>query len=73
MELGTTTVTLERDDTTLVIKEVPALVCDTCGEGYTDGPVTDRVLEIGEQAAAQGVQFDVRRYVSEDEDLETAA
>lgn len=73
LEPGTTTVTLERGDTTLVIKEVPALGCDTCGEGYTDGPTTDRVLEIGEQAAVQGVQGDVRRYVSEDEEVERAA
>jgi len=73
LERGTTTITLERGDTTLVIKAVPALVCDTCGEGYTDGPTTDRVLEIGEQAAAQGVQVDVRRFVPEDEDMERAA
>jgi YgiT-type zinc finger domain-containing protein len=66
---GTTTVTLERGDTTLVIKEVPALVCDTCNEGYTNGPTTDRVLAIGEQAAAQGVEVDVRRYVPEDDEI----
>ena len=65
---GTTTMTLERGETTIVLKEVPGLVCDTCGEGYTDGEVTDRVLEIAEQAATQGVQFDVRRYVPADDE-----
>ena len=29
---GTTTVTLERDGLTLVMKEVPAEICDNCGE-----------------------------------------
>lgn len=29
---GTTTVTLSRGETTVVIKNVPAEVCDTCGE-----------------------------------------
>ena len=29
---GTTTVTLERGQTTLVVKGVPARVCMTCGE-----------------------------------------
>ena len=33
---GTTTVTLERGELTLVIKEVPALVCPNCGEDYVD-------------------------------------
>ena len=32
-EPGTTTITLERDNTTLVIKNVPADVCQYCGEG----------------------------------------
>ena len=73
LELGTTTTALERGETTIVLKEVPGLVCDTCGEGYTDGPTTDRVLEIAEQAAAQGVQFDVRRYVPDDDEIERAA
>jgi len=31
---GTTTVTLERDTTVIVIKDVPAQVCDNCGEYY---------------------------------------
>lgn len=70
LEPGTTTITLQRDNSTVVIQDVPALVCDTCGEGYTDGEVTDRVLEIGDRAIAQGVRFDVRRYVSQSEEAE---
>ena len=37
---GTTTVTLERGGTTVVIKAVPAGVCDNCGEEYVDETTT---------------------------------
>jgi YgiT-type zinc finger domain-containing protein len=33
-EPGTTTVALTRDDTTIVIRDVPALICTICGEEY---------------------------------------
>ena len=38
-EAGTTTVTLERDALTFVIKAVPAAVCPNCGEAYVDDEV----------------------------------
>ena len=33
---GVTTITLERDGLTLVVKQVPAQVCPNCGEAYVD-------------------------------------
>ncbi len=38
---GTTTVTLERGGMSLVIKGVPARVCENCGEEYVDERVTE--------------------------------
>jgi YgiT-type zinc finger domain-containing protein len=61
---GTTTVTLERGGMTLVIKGVPARVCDNCGEEYVDERVTERLLATADQAAQAGVQVDVRQYVA---------
>ena len=46
---GTTTETLERDNTIIVVKGVPALVCNQCGEAYTDEEVTENLLEIAEK------------------------
>jgi YgiT-type zinc finger domain-containing protein len=40
MQLGVTSVTLERDATTIVFKGVPAQVCQTCGESYISADVT---------------------------------
>ena len=60
---GTATVTLERDSTTLVVKSVPALVCENCGEEYIDEETTARILKTAEEAAESGVVVDIREYV----------
>jgi len=63
-ELGTTTTTLERNSTTVVFKNVPAEVCQVCGEAYLDAATTRHLLHIVEEAARVGVQVDVRSYVA---------
>jgi YgiT-type zinc finger domain-containing protein len=62
--LGTTTVTLEREATTVVFKHVPAQVCENCGEAYIDAEVTRQLLQVIEEAARGGVQVDVRQYIA---------
>ena len=47
---GTTTVTFHRDGYTLVINEVPAEVCENCGEAYVDDDVTAQLLEMAAEA-----------------------
>jgi len=56
--------TLERDATTVVFKNVPAEVCQTCGEAYLDASTTRDLLHIVEEAARAGVQIDVRSYAA---------
>jgi len=60
---GTTTVTFDRDDMTLVVKDVPAQVCTNCGEDYVDEHVAHEILAFAERMAKSGAQVDVRRYV----------
>jgi YgiT-type zinc finger domain-containing protein len=60
---GTATVTLTRDQLTLVVKGVPAQVCANCGEEYVEENVTSQLLQVAEEAARAGVQVDVREYV----------
>jgi YgiT-type zinc finger domain-containing protein len=38
-ESGFTTVTLERKQTTLVFKQVPAEICENCGEVYLNSQI----------------------------------
>ncbi len=59
---GNTTVTLERGGATLVVKGVPARVCDNCGEAYVDEEITRHLLQTAEEAWRAGVQVDVRQF-----------
>ncbi len=61
---GVTTITLERDGMTLVFKGVPAQVCGNCGEAYVDDKTTRRILKMAEEAAASGVQVDIRQFAA---------
>lgn len=61
---GTTTVTLSRGDTILVIKDVPAEVCDNCGEPCLHEVVTERLLGEGEEATGRSVEMEVLRYAT---------
>jgi hypothetical protein len=46
---------------TIVFREVPALVCENCGEAFHEEAVTEALMHQAEQAAA-GVEIDVRRF-----------
>jgi YgiT-type zinc finger domain-containing protein len=61
---GTTTITLERDGLTYVIKQVPAQVCPNCGEDYVDEIIAGDLLRSAEQMVKDGTQVDIRQYVA---------
>lgn len=59
---GTTTVSLTRDGTTLVTENVPADVCDNCGEAYLRAPIVDQLQGALDQALRDRVTVTVRQY-----------
>lgn len=61
---GTATITLQRGETTVVIKNVPADVCDNCGEYYLSEEMAESVLELGESAVKKGVEVEVLRWAA---------
>jgi len=61
---GEASITLERGQTTVMFKHVPAEVCDNCGEVFHDAKVTRSLLQQADQAATKGVEVDVRRYAA---------
>ena len=61
---GTTSLTVERGEMTLVLKGVPARVCGQCGEAYFDEATTKHIEEIAERASLVGVQVAVQDYVA---------
>lgn len=59
---GTVSVTLERGGLTLVVKDVPAQVCDNCGEAYVDEQAAAQLLEQADAEARAGTEINVRHY-----------
>lgn len=61
-EKGAVTETLERGGTIVVVKDVPALVCDVCGSSLLAAEEVEQLQNILERAEAQGVELQSRRY-----------
>ena len=61
---GRVTVSLQRGETTVIVKDVPADVCENCGEYYLSEVVAKRVLEHGERAVASGAEVEVLRFAA---------
>lgn len=61
---GFASVTLERQATTLLFKNVPAQVCENCGEEYIDEDASIRLLATADAAVRDGVQFELRRFAA---------
>jgi YgiT-type zinc finger domain-containing protein len=61
---GTTTVVLERGGTTVVIKGVPADICENCGEAYLAEAVAERVYAAAESAVRSGAEVEIRRFAA---------
>ena len=61
---GQVTITLERNSLILLVKGVPAEVCENCGEEYVDEKTSADLLHDAEEAAKSGVHVAVRDYVA---------
>lgn len=64
IEPGSVTVLLEREDTTVGIRDVPADVCRNCGEYWLEEGTAQRVLEQGEVAASGKSEVEIVSYVA---------
>ena len=56
--------TLEREGLILVVKGVPARICENCGEEYVEEAEATRLLTSADEALRAGVKVDVREYVA---------
>lgn len=59
---GTATLPLERGDSMIVFKDVPARVCENCGEKYFEDKIITSLLRKAEELADSGAEVDVRKY-----------
>ena len=61
---GQVTVTLERKGAIIIVKGVPAKVCQQCGEYYLDEATTRRLYEQAEKALERNAELEVLRYAA---------
>lgn len=47
---GLITITLKRDERTLVFKDIPADICETCGAYYLSEAISNRLYQDGEKS-----------------------
>lgn len=59
---GTASMTLERQGTTVLFRNIPAEICENCGEVYHSEEVTSVLLKQAEQAYQSGIDIEVRHY-----------
>ncbi len=63
-EPGTTTITLDRSKSIVVIREVPADVCRQCGEAYLSAEVAQKVSDRADDAVRKGVEVEIVRFAA---------
>ena len=56
---GHVTVTLEKGETIILVKDVPAEVCTNCGHYYLSEETSKLVLEKGKEAYSKGAELEV--------------
>jgi len=64
MSPGLVTVVLQRGDTTVVFKEVPADVCKNCGEYVLSDEVTGKLLERAEEAVRKNTEVEILKFAA---------
>ncbi len=63
-KFGYTTVTLLRENTTVIFKEVPADICENCGEYYLSEEITGKLLERAEEAVKKGAEVEILKFAA---------
>lgn len=61
---GFTTIVLERDQTTIVFKNVPAQICDNCGEEYVSSAVNKVLLSQAKEEWERGIILEMLNFAA---------
>lgn len=63
-EKGQTTVTLERGESAIIVRGVPADVCANCGEYYLEEEAARKVMSLAESAVQRGAEVEILHYAA---------
>jgi len=61
---GHATVTLQRKESVVIIKDVPAEICENCGEYYLTEAVTEQLMARAERAVESGAEVEILRFAA---------
>lgn len=61
---GMTTLTLTRGEVTVVIKRVPADICENCGEYYLSDEISRKILTLAEEAMKHNLEVEVIQFAA---------
>ena len=61
---GMVTVSLERNGVIIVVKNVPADICENCEEYYLNDAVAGVVMRMAESAVGRGVEIEILKYAA---------
>lgn len=61
---GKVTVPLHRGEATVIFKDVPADVCENCGEYFLSEEVTEQLMQRAEEAVKKGAEVKILRFAA---------
>ena len=61
---GKVTVPLQRGETMVIIKDVPADVCENCEEYYLSESISEQILRMAEEAVRKGVEVEILHFAA---------
>ncbi len=61
---GTTTVVLKREQSIIIIKTVPADICNNCGEYYLSEKISTLILEMAENAILNHAEIEILTFAA---------
>jgi YgiT-type zinc finger domain-containing protein len=64
LKSGETTVVMHRHETSIIIKNVPADICQTCGEYYLSEDMTEQILKRAESASVKGAEVEILHFAA---------
>jgi YgiT-type zinc finger domain-containing protein len=64
LKSGKTTLTLERGNTVVVIRDVPADICGSCGEAVLSEAVAQQAFDRADVAVKNGAEVEIVRFAA---------
>ena len=61
---GTTTQVFERGKSTIIVKNVPAEICNNCDESFISENVSRDILKLAEEGVRKGIEIEIFTYAA---------